>query len=176
VNINTENGRLDVRSQIAHSRYINCMDYAPSGALVATGDIDGALKIFDVEKQEMVNSFNNHGRGVKCVKFSPDGRSILTGSEDQHLHLCDVETQARTLSLVNHADWITSVAFNPMQPQYFVSTSLDKTVKLWQTGHPKAIRSMELADPVWSATFSPCGNYIVICTENGAISLISFVV
>jgi WD40 repeat protein len=108
------------------------MDYAPSGNLVATGDIDGAMKIFDVKSQKMVgNSFNNHGRGVKCVKFSPDGRSILTGSEDLHLHLCDVESQKRTLTLVNHADWISSIAFNPMQPQYFVSTSFDKTVKIW---------------------------------------------
>ena len=44
------------------------MDYAKSGKLIATGDIDGAVKIFDTEKKQLVGKqFNNHARGVKCL-------------------------------------------------------------------------------------------------------------
>jgi len=78
------------------------------------------------------------------------------------MHLVDVQTQQRTLTLVNHADWITSVSFNPMEPKYFVSSSLDKTVKIWQTGHNKEIKTIELNDAVWKASFSPDGKFVIV--------------
>ena len=144
------------------------MDFSPSSGLLATGDIDGAVRIFDSSTKEPKGSvFSNHGRGVRCLKFSPDSSSIISGGEDLHIYLCDVETQQRTLTLVNHAAWITSIAFNPQDPKYFVSTSLDNTIKIWQTGQNKEVKTIEFNDSVqgvWSAVFSPDGRYIaVVC-------------
>ena len=59
--MSVSNKHMSVTSQIAHNKYINCMDYAPNGNYVTTGDIDGAVKIFDVAKKEIVGKpFNNH--------------------------------------------------------------------------------------------------------------------
>ena len=82
------------------------------------------------------------------------------------------------LTLVNHADWITSISFNPQDPKYFVSTSLDKTIKIWQVGHNKEVKNFEIndaGDGVWGAAFSPCGKYIAVACQNGNIVLVSFV-
>lgn len=123
------------------------MDVSPSGRHVATGDIDGQVKIYDIaSKQAVGDPLNNHGRSVKCVAFSADGSQVLSGSEDQHMHMVDVQTQKRTLTLVNHAHWITSVSFNPADPNYFVSSSLDKTVKIWKNGYNKEVKTIELND------------------------------
>jgi katanin p80 WD40 repeat-containing subunit B1 len=85
---------FSLNSEIKHGKYINCLDYAPSGNLMATGDIDGAVRIFDSKSKEVKGQvFNNHGRGVRCVKFSPDSASIVSGGEDLHIYLCDVESQ-----------------------------------------------------------------------------------
>jgi len=46
-----------------------------------------------------------------------------------------------------------------------VSTSLDKTIKIWQTGHNKEVKNFEIndaGDGVWGAAFSPCGKYIAV--------------
>ena len=84
---------LKIQSEIKHHKYINCMDYAPSGSLMATGDIDGAVRIFDsTSKEQKGQVFSNHGRGVRCLKFAPDSSSIISGGEDLHIYLCDVET------------------------------------------------------------------------------------
>jgi len=152
------------------------MDYSPSGNLVATGDIDGQVKIYDAVKKEIVGQpMNNHGKGVKCLSFTPDSTCLISGSEDLHMHLVDIKSQQRTLSLVNHADWITSISFNPMQPKYFVSSSLDKTIKIWQMGYNKEIKTIEHSDAVWSASFSPDGKFIAVSQKNGQINLVSFV-
>lgn len=84
---------VSVSSTCNHNKYINCMDYSSSGALVATGDIDGAVNIIDAESKVLKGKpFNNHGMGVKAVRFSPDSSQIISGSEDLHMHVCDVET------------------------------------------------------------------------------------
>ena len=108
------------------------MDISNSGSLVALGDIDGCVKFFKSDDpKESQKIFSNHGRGVKSVKFSPDGNNIISGSEDLHINIFDVESQKRIYTVVNHADWITSICYNPVDPKYFVSTSLDKTIKIW---------------------------------------------
>lgn len=67
------------------------------------------------------------------------------------------------MTLVNHAEWITSISFNPVDTKYFVSTSLDKTIKIWSKDANKEVKTIELSDAVWSASFSPDGKYIVAC-------------
>lgn len=89
--------------------------------------------------------------------------------------MVDVQSQERTLTLVNHADWVTSLSFNPVDPSYFLSTSLDKTIKIWKNGYNKEIKTLDVNEPVWNARFSADGKYIVAATEVGTLMLISFV-
>lgn len=167
---------IKVNQQIQHNKYINCMEVAPSGEIAATGDIDGQLKIFNLQKMELQgNALSRHAKGVRCVTFTPDSTHVVSGSEDLHIHMTDVQTQQSVLTLVNHADWITSISFNPMQPKYFVSSSMDNTIKIWQQGYNKEVETITLNDQVWSAKFSPDGRYIAVATKNGSISLVSFV-
>lgn len=106
-----------MNAQEKHSKYINCLEVSPSGQLAATGDIDGQVKLYDINKHSLVGApFNNHARGVRCLTFTPDSTHFISGSEDLHIHMNDIQTQQRTLTLVNHANWITSISFNPMQP------------------------------------------------------------
>ena len=60
---------------------------------MASGDIDGAVKVFDAKTKEMKGkAYNNHGRGVKCIRFNPDGTHLISGSEDLHIHMSDITT------------------------------------------------------------------------------------
>ena len=86
---------------------------------------------------------NLHGRKVTCIKFTPDSASLITGSEDLHIHMVDIKSQGRVMTWVNHANWITSLSFNPMNPEYFVSTSLDNYLKIWKIDSNKELKSIE---------------------------------
>ena len=93
------------------------------------------------------------------------------------MNMVDVQTQQRVLTLVNHADWITSITFNPVDAKYFASTSLDGTVKIWQQGSNKEVKTVGFSGNggVWKAEFTPDGRYIGVCCQDGTISLVSFV-
>ena len=44
---------FSIAAEIKHNKYINCLDFAPNGNFVASGDIDGAVKVFDSNTREM---------------------------------------------------------------------------------------------------------------------------
>lgn len=170
------NASMKIKWQIPHNKYINALDFAPSAEVVATGDIDGAIKIFDVSTKQMVGKpLNLHGRKVVCLRFTPDSSGLISGSEDLHMHIVDLKSQELTLTLVNHANWITSISFNPMNPEYFVSTSLDNTLKIWKQGENKETKTIEFQSSVWGSHFSPDGQSIAVCCQDGLVSIISFV-
>ena len=169
-------GYIAATQQLPHSKYINCMEIAPSGELAATGDIDGQIRVINLHKMEQVGEpLSKHAKGVRSAAFTPDSTQLITGSDDLHIHMTDLQTRQSVLTLVSHADSITSISVNPMQPRYFVSASLDKSIKIWQQGHNKEVQTIALNDEVWSAKFSPDGRYIAVATKNGEISLVSFV-
>lgn len=88
---------LKVLRDIPHPKYINTFDWSPSGALIATGDLDGIVRIHEAQKSDESKDdkekalLHNHARGIKALKFSPDSQFIATSGEDLHIHVCDVE-------------------------------------------------------------------------------------
>jgi len=107
--------RMRVFKEIPHSKFINCIDWAKNGTLIATGDIDGHARIFDINNKEDKFVLSNHGLGVKAIKFSDDSKSVITGGEDLHINICDVETKKRLGTWVSHSDWVTSLSFHPFE-------------------------------------------------------------
>jgi WD40 repeat protein len=93
--VNSKKNCLEVFKVIKDqgSKFINAIDASPNGSLIATGDIEGAIKLYNTETGELMGKpFNNHGRAARCVKFSPGSDLVLSGGEDLHMYLNDVET------------------------------------------------------------------------------------
>ena len=90
---------LKVLRNIPHPKYINTFDWSASGALIATGDLDGVAKIFDAQDEKQSDEpkgvLQNHARGIKALKFSPDSQCLASSGEDLHIHLSDVNTMQR---------------------------------------------------------------------------------
>lgn len=56
---------------------------AASGApLIATGCLDGCVRLWDARSGELARVFRGHKGGVQAVAFSPDGRALLSASDD----------------------------------------------------------------------------------------------
>jgi WD40 repeat protein len=60
-----------------------------------------------------------------------------------------------------------------MNAKAFVTSSLDKQIKIWDITSGKCIKTVLLNGPVWATAFSPCGEYVITATQDGTISLIA---
>jgi len=125
---------------------------------------------------------NAHSDWIKSVAFSPDGTKIVSGSDDKTIKVWDsgapraqnrpslwpkltplLACPAGALGLLSektnaHSRPISLVAFSPDGTK-IVSGSYDKTIKVWDSGAPRAQNRPSLAKTdacwlIWQAGWS----------------------
>ena len=96
----TKAGTLD-----PHGKFSMSVAYSPSGHLLATGDADGAVTVFDVNTTKPVCKLEGHNMPVRALAFSPDSSSLLTGSDDKHIHLHDIKSSSLGKP-GGHSSWV----------------------------------------------------------------------
>jgi WD40 repeat protein len=68
-----------------------CVQFAPTGKVVATGTVKGVLVLRDATTLDLKAAVTGHDRGITAVAFSPDGKLLATGGAvDRVVKLWDV--------------------------------------------------------------------------------------
>ncbi|MBN3906819.1 MAG: hypothetical protein HWQ35_09760 [Nostoc sp. NMS1] len=129
--------------------------FSPNGKLLATGDTNGEIRLYEVANSQQLMTCKGHGGWVWSVTFSPDGQVLASGSNDQTIKLWDINNGQCFKTLEGHSGGVRSVTFSP-NAQILASGSDDQTVKLWNTSTGKCLKTLqEVGCNVWSVAFSP---------------------
>lgn len=73
---------------------VNSLDYSPNSELLASGDSDGEIKIWQpaVLTDRPIHEFaEKHASEIKAIRFSPDGRLLASASVDGSVKLWSVD-------------------------------------------------------------------------------------
>lgn len=103
--------------------------FSNDGKMVAAGNNQGALRLWNVESGQLKMSFKGHTDAIRSVAFSPDSKTLLSGSTDKTARLWDVVTGQELLSLKGHTFPVHLVAFAPDGKR--LATASHNVVKLW---------------------------------------------
>ncbi len=129
--------------------------FSPNGKLLATGDTNGEIRLYEVANSQQLMTCKGHAGWVWSVTFSPDGQVLASGSNDQTVKLWNTSTGQCFKTLEGHNGGVRSVTFSP-NGQVLASGSDDQTVKLWNTSTGKCLKTLqEHGCNVWSVAFSP---------------------
>src|SRR5579883_2296019 len=127
------------------------------GQLLATGDIEGNIRLWQLKNGQQLLLCKGHTSWVWSVAFSPQGNILASGSQDQTVRLWDVKTGKCLQILQERSGSVMSVAFSP-DGNILVSGSGDQMVRCWDVASGKCLQTLQgHTSPVLSVAFSPDG-------------------
>ncbi len=89
------------------SGWIMVLEFNSDGEILATGDINGIIHLWDVSSWKKERTLKGHVNTITSIIFSPDGHSLVSTSKDGTAKLWDVDTgkEKQTLSGYEGTTW-----------------------------------------------------------------------
>jgi len=130
-----------------HKEWITALAFSPDGQL-ASGDYSGKVFLWDPagKKVRDLTPIPNPKEPptpfpVDALTFSPDSKTLVIGTTLGDIHMVGLDGKLlRTLK--GHTSSVTGLAFHPLG-QLLVSTSRDRTLKLWNPAAVAPLKSLD---------------------------------
>ena len=126
--LDTANWQVIAHAQVPDTAFIS-LSFSPDGKLLAAGDDNGQVELWNVSPLERLAVMGRHAARVKAVAFSPDGKQVVSSSDDKTIALWNVSSRSLAARIGTHAAPVRAVAFSP-DGKHIVSGEHDKSVRL----------------------------------------------
>src|SRR3546814_5073834 len=77
-----------------HEGPVLAVAVSPDGRWAASGGIDGAINLWQIDERRVVASLHGHGAPVWALAFTPDGRRLLSAGADAVTRVWDLASRS----------------------------------------------------------------------------------
>ncbi|XP_060180156.1 uncharacterized protein LOC132609951 [Lycium barbarum] len=175
---------------LAHEGSIITMKFSPCGQYLASAGKDGTVRIWRVIEDEISKNFNVQDIDPSCLYFSLNHLSKLASLNDNRektngMKMMRKSSESTCVVLPPKLFRITEkpvhefrghtgevLAISWSKNGYLLSSSVDKTARLWQVGHDKCLGVYSHNNYVTCVEFNPMDdNYFISGSIDGKIRL-----
>lgn len=150
---------------------ITSIQWAPNGAVLATGCYDGAVRLWNSEGT-LKAILNKHEGPVFALKWSKDGKYLLTGGNDKKAVIWDPLTQAVVKSYFLHSAPILDVDWG--EGDVFATSSSDRVIHVCQVsvhGNAAQVTFIGHSSEINSISFSPDGRRLASSSDDATAKI-----
>jgi len=143
-----------------HRDPVYALAISPNGTTVASTSWD-EIRLWDVQRGEVIQTLPDQVFGVHCVAISPNGRWLVTAGGDRQIHIWNLASARLERVLKGHRFGISTIAITP-DSRELASGSLDNTIKVWDLETGDLVRTLpRQTSVVQSIAIGPDGKLLV---------------
>ncbi|DBA92963.1 TPA: Transducin (beta)-like 1 X-linked receptor 1 [Trebouxia sp. C0005] len=148
------------------SSVVECMDWQSDGTMLATGSMDGWIRVWNKSGQ-LLQTLKGHGSAVTCLKFSRHTNLLLSGSFDKAAIVWQADTGVQMQRITAHTGSVCCVAWK--DDHQFATASADHVIHLHAGDQACTATLKGDATDLTQLTWSPNGDHLVSCCEGGTL-------
>ena len=160
-----------VREVIKPKEKIHTIAMSVDGKRLAGAGASGALYVWDIDNNFAEKVAYKNSSDLTAITFAPDNRRIIFGDEEGQIKIITEDSNLPPRILSGHEAHIEQIVFNNAGT-FLATTSRDHTVRIWNwlipAQQPIVLKDKEQDEWVWSATFSPDDEQLMIGVNNRA--------
>ncbi|ETO31922.1 WD-repeat protein, partial [Reticulomyxa filosa] len=146
-----------LKTFIGHTDWVGSIDYSTfdNNQFIYSGSDDKTVRVWDVDNNKQIQSFNGHSRNVSCVKFSlyhyynSHRHVICSSSFDKTIRFWDFKHNQQLQVFIGHIWGVRGIEFSSFSDgRYLCSGSEDRTICLWDVETSKSLHVFK--GHIWS--------------------------
>ncbi|MDD9975985.1 MAG: hypothetical protein OXU27_18390, partial [Candidatus Poribacteria bacterium] len=146
-------------------RYL-AVAFSDTAQLIAYGDSEKNLYVWDIPREEIINTFRVPETNAAFIAFSPNGKYLASGQEMGSYCLWDLACGEEIHAFHSHK--VEHVAFSPCGN--IIAGEMEKAFILWDIESAKTLLTIPKPEEYaywWQGgiVFSPCGLYLATGLE-----------
>ncbi|ETO15431.1 WD-40 repeat protein, partial [Reticulomyxa filosa] len=153
-----------IKTFTGHTNWVRSIDYSTldNNQIICSGSGDNTVRVWDIDNNKQIQSFDGHSSYVNCVKFSSyhyqnySQNVICSSSNDNTIRFWDFKHN-KQLQIFNETRSVCGIEFSQFNGgRYLCSGSYDKTIRLWDVETSNLLHAFnEHENVVWCVDISP---------------------
>ena len=133
-----------LRSYTGHSKGVRDVQFNADGTKFLSCGYDKQIQLWDTETGDIIQTLGNNQMHYTAKFYPLNENEFLTASRDKKIHQFDIRENKTVQEYSTHLEAVNTVTYIEGGKR-FVSTSDDKTIKVWEYGIPVEIKY--ISDP-----------------------------
>lgn len=162
---------LPIYTLTEHSGKIPSIAISPDGETLVSGCLDKTIKIWSLDRGELLRTLTGHSKDISSLAFSPDGQFLASSSLYCPKSNVKVWNLKKGKLLHNSLGHKKSVRLVAIDSQARILLSASNKIKIWDLHTGDRLCTLWHSCAVNAAIISPDGQWLVSGSSDGKIKL-----